>query len=95
MIAVFALTKRRNNVQDRRSFQEGAKGVKGIGPTISNWDEKHPFSICLSLFNKSIFKCKSSLPDVFFKKDVLKNFAKFTGKHLFWRLFEVSGQQLY
>ena len=26
-------------------------------------------------------------PEVFFKKDVLKNFANFTGKHLCWSLF--------
>ena len=26
-------------------------------------------------------------PEVFFKKNVLKNFANFTGKHLCWSLF--------
>ena len=26
-------------------------------------------------------------PEVFFKKDVLKNFANFTGRHLCWSLF--------
>ena len=30
---------------------------------------------------------RSSRPEVFCKKDVLKNFAKFTGKHLCQRLF--------
>ena len=32
-------------------------------------------------------KDRSSLLDVFCKKGVLKNFAKFTGKHLFQSLF--------
>ena len=30
---------------------------------------------------------RSSRPDVFCKNDVLRNFAKFTGKHMFLRLF--------
>ena len=30
---------------------------------------------------------RSSRPEVFFKKGVLRNFAKFTGKHLCYRLF--------
>ena len=29
---------------------------------------------------------RSSCPEVFYKKVVLKNFAKFTGKHLRWSL---------
>ena len=29
-------------------------------------------------------------PEVFCKKGVLKNFVKFTGKHLFWRLSNVA-----
>ena len=32
-------------------------------------------------------KLRSSCPEVFYKKDVLRNFAKFTGKHLCQRLF--------
>ena len=32
-------------------------------------------------------KIRSSHPEVFYKKDVLRNFAKFTGKHLCQRLF--------
>ena len=32
-------------------------------------------------------KLRSSCPEVFFKKGVLRNFAKFTGKHLCQRLF--------
>ena len=31
--------------------------------------------------------CRSSRPEVFFKKGVLRNFAKFTGEHLRWSLF--------
>ena len=34
---------------------------------------------------------RSSCPEVFCKKGVLKNFAKFTGKYLFQSLFPVSG----
>ena len=30
---------------------------------------------------------RSSRPEVFYKKDVLENFAKFTGKHLCQSLF--------
>ena len=33
------------------------------------------------------FQFKSSRPEVFCKKGVLRNFAKFTGKHLCQRLF--------
>ena len=40
---------------------------------------------------------RSSRPDVFYKKRVLKNFAKFTGKHLCHSLFfnkVVGGESL-
>ena len=30
---------------------------------------------------------QTSLPEVFYKKGVLRNFAKFTGKHLYASLF--------
>ena len=36
---------------------------------------------------KQMRKCGSSHPEVFCKKCFLKNFAKFTGKHLRWSLF--------
>ena len=36
----------------------------------------------LVLYIFTINKCRSSRPDVFCKKNVLRNFAKFTGKHL-------------
>ena len=43
---------------------------------------------------KWIKNSRSSCPEVFCKKEVLKNVAKFTGKHLYWRLltkeFQVS-----
>ena len=32
-------------------------------------------------------KSRSNRPEVFYKKGVLRNFAKFTGKHLYQRLF--------
>ena len=42
-------------------------------------------------------KFRSSRPKVFYKKGVLKNFTKFTGKHLCQRLFfnKVAGLRLY
>ena len=42
-------------------------------------------------------KLRSSCPEVFCEKEVLKNFAKFTGKHLCWRLFkkELEVSRLY
>ena len=36
---------------------------------------------------KRMKNCRSSCPEVFSKKGVLKNFAKSTGKHLQWSLF--------
>ena len=39
---------------------------------------------------KWIKKSRSSCPEVFCKKVVLNKFAKFTGKHLYWRLYKKS-----
>ena len=36
----------------------------------------------------NLLKQQKQPPEVFRKKDVLKNFAIFTGKHLCWNLFE-------
>ena len=36
----------------------------------------------------------SSRPQMFFKIEVLKNFANFTGKHLCWSLFLIKLQAL-
>ena len=40
---------------------------------------------------------RSSRPEMFCKRGVLRNFAKFTGKHLYQSLFfsKVAGLQLY
>ena len=38
---------------------------------------------------------RSSRSQMFFKIDVLKNFANFTGKHLCWSLLKVAGLQTY
>ena len=38
-------------------------------------------------FITTFIKCRSSPPEVFCKKDVLRNFAKFTGKHPCQSLF--------
>ena len=43
------------------------------------------FCLFLHFYTPILFK--SSCPEVFCKKAVLKNFAKFTGKHLCQRLF--------
>ena len=44
-------------------------------------------------------KCRSSQPDVFYKKGVLRNFSEFTGKHLCQSLYldkvASPGLQLY
>ena len=37
-------------------------------------------------------RCRSSRSQMFFKIDVLKNFAIFTGKHLCWSLFLIKLQ---
>ena len=44
-----------------------------------------------------IFKMPGSRPELFYKKAVLKNFTKSTGKHLSQNLFfnKVAGQQRY
>ena len=36
---------------------------------------------------------RSSNSEVFYKKGVVKNFAKFTGKHLCWRLFSLDSKR--
>ena len=40
-------------------------------------------------------KVRRSRSQMFFKTDVLKNFANFTGKHLFWGLFSIKLQALF
>ena len=39
-----------------------------------------------------ILSLRSGHPEVFYKKGVLKNFVKFTGKHLCWSLFLIKLQ---
>ena len=45
-------------------------------------DNNNLSGLDLVLYIFTINKCRSSRPDVFCKKNVLRNFAKFTGKHL-------------
>ena len=54
---------------------------------------KRCFYIKFSIIADSIWLVRSSRPEVFYKKGILRNFAKFTGKHLCQRLFfnKVSG----
>ena len=46
-------------------------------PLTSSTSDPHPL-------------CRSSRSQMSLKKDVLKNFANFTGKHLFWSLFLIK-----
>ena len=50
-------------------------------------NNKHLKIIFFSIFYVSILPIRSSHSDVFCKKGVLRNFAKFTGKHLCQCLF--------
>ena len=77
-------------------FQQNKFPVEFIGP-------KSVLSLatCVLLLNRCICPCplsrhlqshlcRSSRSQMFFKKDVLKNFANFTGKHLCWSLFLIK-----
>ena len=61
-----------------KCFQENS--LCHEGRDIANMDKT-----CLqfSIRNSGQVTGRSSLPKVFYKKAVLKNFRKFTGKHLF------------
>ena len=45
------------------------------------------FQLEVDYYSHKISKVRSSHPEVFCKKGVLRNFAKFTGKHLCQSLF--------
>ena len=91
-------------------YIKNKKTVRYVSETISyrtpllraNLPEKNKLTNSLSEFKSKIKtrKCgtcrSSSCPDVIFKKGVLKNLAKFTGKHLFQSLFfiKVAGLRL-
>ena len=45
------------------------------------------FNENLTDFNQNMCFCRDSRPEVFYKKGVLRSFAKFTGKHLCQSLF--------
>ena len=69
------------------------KGTKHFGPIFISW-ETSPAQLyfskcfCTALFSKDIAtKVGRSRPEVFCKKVVLRNFTKFTGKHLCQNLF--------
>ena len=51
------------------------------------------FSVNYLIYNKFFKTSRSISPEKSFKKGILKNFAKFTGKHLC--LLQASGMQLY
>ena len=47
----------------------------------------HYLSLKNKFFKVKLLKIQKQPPDVFCKKGVLRNFAKFTGKHLYQRVF--------
>ena len=51
--------------------------------------DQKTLSLNFVLFNfiKKHFQSKRNRSQMFFKIDVLKNFAMFTGKHLYWSYF--------
>ena len=53
----------------------------------SNKDDFYIISEHRNSFNSKLKKFKSSRQEVFCKKSVLRNYAKFTGKHLWQSLF--------
>ena len=58
---------------------------------VLNTPLSHKLSICY--YNRDVYKdrsdyrYRSSRPEVFCRKGVLRNFAKFTGKHLYQNLY--------
>ena len=76
-------------------FQQNKFSVKLIGPksvlSLANCFLLFTMRLSFSSFTSSTSHppplCRSSRLQMFFKKDVLKTFANFTGKHLCWSLF--------
>ena len=57
---------------------------------VNNLKEESPFCNIFLLWDtrKNIYEfIKQQPPDVFYEKTVIKNFAKFTEKYLYWSLF--------
>ena len=57
---------------------------------VNNLKEENPFCNIFLLWDtrKNIYEfIKQQPPDVFYEKTVIKNFAKFTEKYLYWSLF--------
>ena len=58
---------------------------------VNNLKEESPFCNIFLLWDtrKNIYEfIKQQPPDVFYEKTVIKNFAKFTEKYLYWSLFQ-------
>ena len=68
-------------------------------PSYNSWNLEFCYVRPIVYFLKleDATQIRSSLPEVFCKKDVLRNFIKFTGKHLCYSLFfnKVAGQSLF
>ena len=100
---MYAYKKRSDQCNIQGSIRNNIPNLKGVNIHNNIQEIKHHRSnlkfklICngnVRLFYSSDLKVlegmsniKSSHPELFCKKLVLKNFAKFTGKHLRWSLF--------
>ena len=74
----------RDNIKNHVFMDEG----KWLGK--SQW--KNYKQCWMILRGKNTLLFRSSCSQMFFKIDFLKNFAKFTGKHLCWSLFLINLQ---
>ena len=59
----------------------------GIRCEVKVEEENLDSGIVAETEQKRSLECRSSRPEVFCKKGVLRNFTKFTGKHLWHDLF--------
>ena len=88
----FHLPHRQSSLRERRTLH-----YKDLSDqTLSTWRRSYSWSnlgqgcLMLFMFSSSFFrknKNRSCRPEVFCKKDVLRNVGKFTGKHLCQSLF--------
>ena len=83
---------RQNTLSDfcnGRGFKIDRQNVRGIlsNHHLSESESKIDIICVSNTLVKDGDICRSSRPEVFCKKGVLKNFGKFTGKHLYQRLF--------
>ena len=76
----------RQKIGDARIWESNKQKLLGVRIDRTLFFDKHVSNLCKKAGRKlSVFR--SSGPEVFCEKDVLGNFAKFTGKHLCQSLF--------